>query len=178
LLLKIAGQPTSRADDAGDHRGSEPARNLMIARFDKVIWLFRARRLLIVICLLVGFTGRLISVGFAAWSDGAGINDASPASIAADSLWASACFWIFSCASPTTTNTPPADADSRQTAAADRVEKLYDGFAIGTDAQGNEGYNAAQKAEEQLLLDFLSSFQNPQKTLPIKPPGIRSKTNS
>jgi hypothetical protein len=47
-------------------------------------------------------------------------------------------------------------------AAADRVEKIYNGFAIGTDAE-NEGYPAAQKAEEQLRLDFLISFQNPQK---------------
>ena len=31
-----------------------------------------------------------------------------------------------------------------------------------TDAAENEGYLAAQKAEEQLRLDFLSSFQNPQ----------------
>jgi hypothetical protein len=117
------------------------------------------RRLLIVISLLAGLTMQLVSTGFAAWSDGAGIDDAPPGSIAANNIWASACFWIFSCASPTTTSTPP---NSQQTAA-DRVEKLYSGFAVGTDAQGNEGYNAAQGAEQQLLLDFLSSFQNPQR---------------
>jgi hypothetical protein len=117
------------------------------------------RRLLIVICLLVGLTGQFISTGFAASSDGAGINRASSTSIATGSIWASACFWIFGCAKLVTTNTPP----SQQQTAADRVEKLYDGFAVGTDAQGNEGYNAAQAAEQQLLLDFLSSFQNPQK---------------
>jgi hypothetical protein len=45
---------------------------------------------------------------------------------------------------------------------ADRVEKIYKRFAVGNDAAGEEGYLAAQKAEEQLRLDFLSSFQNPQ----------------
>ena len=75
--------------------------------------------------------------------------------IAAYHFWASAC-----CANPATTNAPPAAA---QGTAADRVEKLYSEFAAGTDAQGNEGYNAAQKVEEQLLADFLNSFQNPQK---------------
>jgi hypothetical protein len=43
------------------------------------------------------------------------------------------------------------------------VEKIYNGFAVGTDGADNEGYHAAQKAEEQLRLDFLSSFQNPQR---------------
>jgi hypothetical protein len=56
-----------------------------------------------------------------------------------------------------------ADARPPKNAAAARVEELYNGFSVGTDAEGNEGYNAAQKAEEQLKLDFLSSFQNPQK---------------
>jgi hypothetical protein len=117
------------------------------------------RRLLVVICLLVGSTTHLISTGFAVWSDGAGVHDASPAPVATANIFASACFWIFGCTSQTSTNTPP----SPQQTAADRVEKLYGGFAVGTDAQGNEGYNAAQAAEQQLLLDFLSSFQNPQK---------------
>ena len=36
-------------------------------------------------------------------------------------------------------------------------------FPAGTDAENNEGYNAAQNAEQQLKLDFLGSFQNPQK---------------
>ena len=43
------------------------------------------------------------------------------------------------------------------------MEKIYNGFAVGTDGADNEGYHAAQKAEEQLRLDFLSSFQNPQR---------------
>jgi hypothetical protein len=37
------------------------------------------------------------------------------------------------------------------------------GFPSEPTLEGNEGYNAAQKAEEQLKLDFLSSFQNPQR---------------
>ena len=79
---------------------------------------------------------------------------AGAASIAAYHFWAAAC-----CANSATTNAPIA----AQGTAADRVEKLYSDFAVGTDAQGNEGYNAAQKAEQQLRLDFLASFQNPQK---------------
>jgi hypothetical protein len=77
------------------------------------------------------------------------------AGIAAYHFWTSAC-----CANPATPNASPA---ASQGTAADRVEKLYSDFAVGTDAQGNEGYNAAQKAEQQLLLDFVASFQNPQK---------------
>jgi hypothetical protein len=115
-------------------------------------------RLLVVISLLVGLITQFASAAFAAWSDGAGIDDAPPASIAADSVWASACFWIFACAP--NSNTPP---NAQQATAADRVEELYSAFAVGTDAQGNEGYNAAQAAEQQLLTDFLGSFQNPQK---------------
>jgi hypothetical protein len=117
-------------------------------------------RFLVVISLLVGLTTQLGSTGLAAWSEAAGINEASPRSIATDSVWASACLWVFFCATPATTNTHP---DSRQGTAADRVEALYSGFAVGTDAQGNEGYNAAQAAEQQLLLDYVNSFQNPQK---------------
>jgi len=56
-----------------------------------------------------------------------------------------------------------AAAGPLKNAAADRVERLYNDFPVGTDAEDNEGYNAAQKAEEQLKLDFLGSFQNPQK---------------
>ena len=52
---------------------------------------------------------------------------------------------------------------SQKNGAADKVEKIYNGFAVGTDGADNEGYHAAQKAEEQLRLDFLSSFQNPQR---------------
>jgi hypothetical protein len=52
---------------------------------------------------------------------------------------------------------------SQKNGAADKVEKIYNGFAVGTDGADNEGYHAAQKAEEQLWLDFLSSFQNPQR---------------
>jgi hypothetical protein len=118
------------------------------------------RSLPVVICFLVGLTKPIISTGFAAWSDGAGTHDTLSRSIAADGVWASACFWIFGCANPATSNTPP---NSQQITAADRVEGLYSGYAVGTDAQGNEGYNAAQGAEQQLLLDFVGSFQNPQK---------------
>ena len=56
-----------------------------------------------------------------------------------------------------------ADAGSSKNAAAARVEQLYNGVPAGTDAENNEGYNAAQNAEQQLRLDFLGSFQNPQK---------------
>jgi hypothetical protein len=72
---------------------------------------------------------------------------------------ASACALIVACAGPcaaASATAPPKNA------AADRIEKLYNGFAVGTDAAGNEGYNAAQAAEAQLRLDFLGSFQNPQ----------------
>jgi hypothetical protein len=48
-------------------------------------------------------------------------------------------------------------------AAAVRVEALYAGVPAGTDGPDHEGYSAAQKAERQLKLDFLGSFQNPQK---------------
>jgi hypothetical protein len=58
---------------------------------------------------------------------------------------------------------PVADAGSPKNAAAVRVEELYNGFPAGTDAESNEGYNAAQKAEQQLKLDFFGSFENPQK---------------
>lgn len=51
----------------------------------------------------------------------------------------------------------------QKNSAADRTEKIYNGFAIGTDAADREEYAAAQKAEEQLRFDFLSSFRNPQK---------------
>jgi hypothetical protein len=119
---------------------------------------------LIVICLLTGLTGQLVAPAFATRSYGAEINDASSKSDAADGVWASACFLIFACGNPAAVKSPPAaDAVARQITAADRVEAIYNGFAVGTDAQGNEGRNAAQKAEEQLLLDFSSSFQNPQK---------------
>jgi hypothetical protein len=79
---------------------------------------------------------------------------AGVASIAAYHFWTSVC-----CAGRTAPNAPPAPP---QATAADRVEKLYSDFPAGTDTQGNEGYNAAQKAEQQLRLDFLASFQNPQ----------------
>jgi hypothetical protein len=117
------------------------------------------RHLPVVLLLLAALTTQFVSTCLAAWS-GAGMRGAPPASIAIPSTWASACLWIFACANPTNTNTPP---ESRQSTAADSVEELYSGFAVGTDAQGNEGYNAAQAAEQQLLADFLSSFQNLQK---------------
>jgi hypothetical protein len=78
-------------------------------------------------------------------------------SATASSLCTSACFLTFVCGDL------GANAGPQKNAAADRVEKIYNGFAVGTDAEGNEGYNAAQQAEEQLRLDFLSSFQNPRK---------------
>ena len=56
-----------------------------------------------------------------------------------------------------------ADAGSHKNAAAARVEELYNDLPPGTDAENNEGYNAAQKAEQQLKLDFFGSLQNPQK---------------
>jgi hypothetical protein len=52
---------------------------------------------------------------------------------------------------------------SRNNAAAVRVENIYNGLAVANDAAAEEGYHAAQKAEVQLRLDFLSSFQNQQK---------------
>lgn len=56
-----------------------------------------------------------------------------------------------------------ADGRLPKNAAAARVEALYNGFPVGTDVEDSEGYNAAQKGEEQLKLDFLSSFQSPQR---------------
>jgi hypothetical protein len=91
-----------------------------------------------------------------------GFRIATPAT--ASSLCTSACFLIFVCGDLGATDMRAAtDAGPQKNAAADRVEKIYNGFAVGTDAEGNEGYNAAQEAEEQLRLDFLSSFQNPRK---------------
>ena len=91
-----------------------------------------------------------------------GFRIATPAT--ASSLCTSACFLIFVCGDLGATDMrATTDAGPQKNAPADRVEKIYNGFAIGTDAEGNEGYNAAQEAEEQLRLDFLSSFQNPRK---------------
>jgi hypothetical protein len=56
-----------------------------------------------------------------------------------------------------------AAAGSQKNAAAARIEDLYNGFPAGTDAEDREGYNAAQTAAEQLKLDFLAAFQNPQR---------------
>lgn len=82
----------------------------------------------------------------------------------ASNLCTSACFLIFVCGDLSATDMRAAtDMGPQKNVAADKVEKIYNGFAIGTDAEGNEGYNAAQQAEEQLRLDFLSSFQNPLK---------------
>ena len=81
-----------------------------------------------------------------------------------DRLRASACFLTFGVENPRRPFIQfAADARLPKNAAAARVEALYNGFPVGTDAEGNEGYNAAQKAEEQLKLDFLSSHQSPQK---------------
>jgi hypothetical protein len=106
--------------------------------------------------VVAGATTQFASSSQAAWRSSAGIDDVPRGSVAAHSILASACFLIFACA------THPA-TDPQQKTAADRVEKLYSDFAVGTDAAGNEGYNAAQSAEQQLLADFLASFQNPQK---------------
>jgi len=87
---------------------------------------------------------------------------ATPAT--ASNLCTSACFLIFVCGDLAAPDKRAAtDAGPQKNAAADRIEKIYNGVAVGTDAEGNEGYNAAQQAEDQLRLDFLSSFQNPRK---------------
>ena len=143
------------------------------------------------ICVLVAFTPQAFAAGFTiSWFDSGagnkallnlnsgaaefsesqapaqGLIDARAAhsrgfriatAAAASSLCTSACFLIFVCGDL------GANAGPQKNAAADRVEKIYNGFAVGTDAEGNEGYNAAQEAEQQLRLDFLSSFQNPRK---------------
>jgi hypothetical protein len=134
----------------------------MIERFGGMVCQLRVQRWLIVISLLAGSAAH--AAGLAAPSDGADINGASPKTAPANGLWASACFLIFACRNPAATKSPPAAAAvPRQVTAADRVEALYNGSAVGTDAQGDEGCKAAQNAEEQLLSDFLGSFQNPQK---------------
>ena len=85
-------------------------------------------------------------------------------SVTLDRVRASACCLTFGAENPRRPFIQfAADARLPKNAAAARVEELYNGFPVGTDAEGNEGYNAAQKAEEQLKLDFLSSFQSPQK---------------
>jgi hypothetical protein len=120
----------------------------------------------IAVCILAAFSSPVVHADFAVnRSDAA--NDArrvnSTAAATAGSRWVSACYLVFACSKTTVKDQgPPADAGSPNTTAADRVEKLYNGFAVGTDAVGNEGYSAAQMAEQQLRLDFLSSFQNPQ----------------
>jgi hypothetical protein len=58
---------------------------------------------------------------------------------------------------------PVADAGSPKNAAAACAEELYNSLPTGTDTENNEGYNAAQRAEQQLKLDFFGSFENPQK---------------
>ena len=115
------------------------------------------------ICVLVALTPQAFAAGFnISWFDSGAGNIATPAT--ASSLCTSACFLIFVCGDLGATDMRAAtDAGLQKNAAADRVEKIYNGFAVGTDADGNEGYNAAQQAEEQLRLDFLSSFQNPRK---------------
>jgi hypothetical protein len=70
---------------------------------------------------------------------------------------------IIICALTSFSGHASAAAGSHKNAAAARVEELYNAFPVETDAEGHEGYNAAQKAEQQLRLDFLAAFQNPQK---------------
>jgi len=97
-------------------------------------------------------TGRLLIIGFVLTG------------LAGHAVAASACISIFACENPNRPLVRPvADAGSPKNAAAARVEELYNGLPAGTDAENNEGYNAAQNAEQQLKLDFLGSFQNPQK---------------
>jgi len=84
--------------------------------------------------------------------------------LAGHAVAASDCVSIFACENP---NRPlvrrMVDAGPPKNAAAARVEELYNGLPAGTDAENNEGYNAAQKAAQQLKLDFIGSFQNPKK---------------
>lgn len=145
--------------------------NRSIERFDKVIWLLRTAYLLIIICALAAGLTRYafadFDVRWFAHADDHGISldvkQGIAKSATADSRWASACFLIFTCGNRKSADTRPAtNAGPQKNAAADRVEELYNGSTVGTDAAGNEGYNAAQRAEEQLRLDFLNSFQNPQ----------------
>jgi hypothetical protein len=97
-------------------------------------------------------TGRLLIIGFVLTG------------LAGRAVATSACVSIFACENPNRPLARPvADAGSSKNAAAARVEQLYNGVPAGTDAENNEGYNAAQNAEHQLRLDFLGSFQNPQK---------------
>jgi hypothetical protein len=99
-----------------------------------VAWLGRTRRLRLIVCVV--------------------------AALAA----ASACFLVFFRTNSKAPDTRSAsNAAAQQVSPAVRAEKIYNGFAVGTDVPGNEGYNAAQAAEAQLRLDFLASFQNPQK---------------
>jgi hypothetical protein len=50
-------------------------------------------------------------------------------------------------------------------AAAGRVQALYNSLPAGTDAAGHEGYYAAERAMDQLRLDFLAAFQNPERNV-------------
>jgi hypothetical protein len=56
-----------------------------------------------------------------------------------------------------------AAAGLQKNTAAARVEEVYNGFPVKTDTRGREGYNAAQKAAQQLRLNFLAAFQNTQR---------------
>jgi len=120
----------------------------------------------IAVCISAAFSSQVVKADLAVNRFDAANETRGTKSTAAatpDSLWASACFLVFACSnSKMTDKRPPAEAASPNTTAADRIEKLYNGFAVGTDAAGNEGYAAAQMAEQQLRLDFLNSFQNPQ----------------
>ena len=117
------------------------------------------RYLLVVISLLAALTTQFASTCLAAWSDGAGITRVTR--VYRHTEYLGICLLLDICLHKS--NRYEHAAQLGTSTAADRVEKLYSGFAVGTDAQGNEGYNAAQAAEQQLLADFLSSFQNPQK---------------
>jgi hypothetical protein len=56
-----------------------------------------------------------------------------------------------------------AAAGSLKNTDAARLEEFYNGFPVETDTEGHEGFNAARKAAEQLRLDFLTAFRNPQR---------------
>lgn len=121
-------------------------------------WLVRTGCWPIIIGVLSGFVGH----AFAADCGDRGA--VSIAIVTLDRLRASAGFLTFGAENPRRPFIQLA-ADGRlpKNAAAARVEELYNGFPVVTDVEDSEGYNAAQKAEEHLKLDFLSSFQSPQK---------------
>jgi len=150
----------------------QPARARVGAGADSIVeglvvhWPAKTRYLLVMVCLLASFVGEAMAAhlagGFvdAPMAPAGGFGSARPV---ANPQLASACSFVFACAKRSAGEKGPAsNTGPQKNVAADRVEKLYNGFAVGTDAEGHEGYDAAHLAEEQLRLDFLSSFQEPQ----------------